>query len=83
LTDLHKRAAIEAFEHDQLLLPQDSTGLLEPENELERTWKISQAEIKQAVSGAAAAKGFELKLDQFGPYACDYTANGRYVFTCF
>jgi hypothetical protein len=77
LSELHKRAAVEAYEHDQLLLPQDSTGLLEPENELERTWKIGQDEIKANVGSAAAAKGFELKLDQFGPYVCDYTGNGR------
>lgn len=75
----HQATAISSFEHDDLLLPSDNAGLLEPENDVERTWRITQVEIKKDVGVSAAAKGFDLKLDSFGPYSMDYTSNGRCV----
>jgi U3 small nucleolar RNA-associated protein 7 len=62
---------------DAELLLENTGGFLEPEGELERTYKVRQDEIKQDVAVATAQKRFELKLDQLGPYICDFTRNGR------
>lgn len=81
LTDVstkHRAAARHAYEHDDLLLPENE-GLLETEGELERTWRVDQTEIRESVGVNAAAKSFELNLDTFGPYALDYTSNGRHL----
>lgn len=77
LAEAHKRSAQAAYEHDHFLAPSDNAGLLEAENELERTWKVTQDQIKDGVGSSVAAKGFELSLDQSGPYDIDYTPNGR------
>ncbi|KAK3066625.1 hypothetical protein LTS18_001597, partial [Coniosporium uncinatum] len=53
------------------------SGFLEPENELERTYKVRQNDIRQDIGIEAAKKGFELRLEGMGPYTCDYTRNGR------
>ena len=59
--------------------------MIETEGELERTFKVTQAQIKDNVGIDTATKGFELKLDGgkqgvgLGPYRCDYTRNGRHL----
>lgn len=59
------------------ILLEHEAGLLEPEHELERTFKVRQDEITQEVSVETAKKRFELKLDM-GPYDVgEYTRNGR------
>lgn len=55
----------------------EEAGLLEPENETEKTYQISQKEIVQAVDITAATKHFDLKLSHLGPYKIDYFRNGR------
>ncbi|ORY79904.1 U3 small nucleolar RNA-associated protein [Protomyces lactucae-debilis] len=60
------------------LLNVEDTGFLEPESALERTYKFTQPQIRKEVDVATAQKAFDLKLD-FGPYACDFTRNGRYL----
>ena len=50
---------------------------MEVETEMERTWKVGQDEIVGGSAIGVAAKAFSLKLDDFGPYAIDYTRNGR------
>lgn len=72
-------ASRHAHEHDDLLLPAQNHGLLETENALERTWRVTQDDILGASHVAAADKRFSLALDQFGPYAVDYTRNGRHL----
>lgn len=62
---------------DAEILLENTSGFLEPENELERTYKVRQDDIRQDVPIETAKKGFELKLDALGPYVCDYTRNGR------
>lgn len=62
---------------DAEILLENTSGFLEPEGELERTFKVRQDDIVDNVSVAAAQKRFELKLDQMGPYTCDYTRNGK------
>lgn len=71
----YKAAALQAKDAEILL--EHEAGFLEPEGELERTYKVRQDEIKQSVGIETAKKGFELKLEDLGPYRCDYTRNGR------
>jgi U3 small nucleolar RNA-associated protein 7 len=75
LENKYKTATLKAKDAEILL--ENSGGFLEPENELERTYKVRQDEIRQNVPIETAKKGFELKLDALGPYVCDYTRNGR------
>jgi len=74
LESKYREAALRA--KDAEILHESTGGFLEPETELERTYKISQDEIKKNVSVTTAKMGFELKLDG-GPYVAEYTRNGR------
>lgn len=62
---------------DAEILLENAPGFLEPETELERTYRVRQDEIKDEAAVETAQKGFELKLDDLGPYHCEYTRNGR------
>jgi U3 small nucleolar RNA-associated protein 7 len=75
LESKYKDATLKAKDAEILL--ENDGGFLEPEAELERTYKVSQREIQKnvAVQTAQIAK-FHLKLDT-GPYVADYTRNGR------
>lgn len=75
LEDRYKDAALKAKDAEILL--ENTSGFLEPEGELERTYKIRQGEVKASVAVETAKKGFELKLAGMGPYVHDYTRNGR------
>ncbi|KAF2190661.1 BING4CT-domain-containing protein [Zopfia rhizophila CBS 207.26] len=76
LESKYRNAALQAKNAEILL--DNSAGLLEPENELERTYKVRQDEIKAGVAIETAKKGFELRLEGLGPYdVCEYTRNGR------
>ena len=83
-----KRAAESARLANEYLntsAPGEGAGMIETEGELERTFKVTQAQIKDNVGIDTATKGFELKLDGgkqgvgLGPYRCDYTRNGRHL----
>lgn len=71
----YKDAVLKAKDAEILL--ENTGGFLEPETELERTYKVRQDEIQRDVAIETAKKGFELKLDTLGPYVFDYTRNGR------
>ncbi|OAL49868.1 BING4CT-domain-containing protein [Pyrenochaeta sp. DS3sAY3a] len=72
----NKQAAVEAKNVEILL--ENNAGLLEPEHELERTHRVRQDEIKREVGVETAKKGFELRLDNLGPYdVCSYSRDGR------
>ncbi|KAF2236661.1 BING4CT-domain-containing protein [Viridothelium virens] len=71
----YKDATVKAKDAEILL--ENDAGFLQPEGELERTYKIRQNEIKENATRETAKKGFDLKLDQMGPYLFDYTRNGR------
>ncbi|KAH7160710.1 small nucleolar ribonucleoprotein complex subunit [Dactylonectria macrodidyma] len=62
---------------DAELLLENTGGFLEPEAELERTYKVRQQDIVDDVAVDTAQKRFELKLDALGPYNFDYSRNGR------
>ena len=75
LEERYRDAALKAKDAEILL--ENSSGFLEPEGDLERTYKVRQDEIKSDVSVETAKKGFEVKLEGLGPYVCDYARNGR------
>ena len=75
LEERYKDAALKAKDAEILL--ENSAGFLQPEGELERTYKIRQDDIRADIDVETAKKGFELKLDSLGPYMHDYTRNGR------
>jgi len=62
---------------DAEILLENTGGFLEPESELERTYKVRQDDIVRDIAVETVQKRFELKLDRLGPYTCDYTRNGR------
>ena len=70
------RTATLAAKDSEILL-ENTAGLLEPETELEETYKVRQKDIAQDVSIETAKKGFSLSLPSLGPYVMDYTRNGR------
>lgn len=70
-----KEAVIKAKEAEILL--EHTDGFLEPETELERTYKVRQEDILEGVTEVTAKKRFELKLEQLGPYVFEYSRNGR------
>ncbi|CCE64929.1 hypothetical protein TPHA_0J01070 [Tetrapisispora phaffii CBS 4417] len=65
----------------EYLLP-ESVGFLEAENELEKTFKVKQDEIKASVDNSTANKALNLKLNDFGPYNIDYSRNGTHLLIC-
>ncbi|KAL2882459.1 putative U3 small nucleolar RNA-associated protein 7 [Colletotrichum sp. CLE4] len=75
LENKYRDATIKAKDAEILL--ENSGGFLEPETELERTYKVRQDEITEGVSVTTAQKRFELKLEELGPYVGEYTRNGR------
>jgi U3 small nucleolar RNA-associated protein 7 len=79
-TQLNRQSAhstrARAMVQDAALLLNDDAGMVQVEDEIERTWRVSQIDIAQG-AGEEAAKGRrEWKLDG-GPYRCRYTRNGR------
>ncbi|KAK4634842.1 putative U3 small nucleolar RNA-associated protein 7 [Fulvia fulva] len=71
----YKDAALKAKDAEILL--EHQSGFLEPEGELERTYKVRQDEIRSSVAVETAKQNFELKDLGLGPYTHDYTRNGR------
>jgi len=61
------------------VLTAEEAGLLEGDEEQEFTGQIKQQQIRKAVDTETAAKSFDLKLAEFGPYTCSYTRNGRHL----
>ena len=75
LEQKYKDATLKAKDAEILL--ENEPGYLEPEGELEKTYKVRQDELRKEIAIETAKKGFELKLETFGPYLVDYTRNGR------
>ena len=61
----------------EILLP-SRAGAIEVEGPMERTWRVSQSAIRDAVDVGIARKGAELALEG-GPYAVSWTRSGRHV----
>ena len=75
LESKNKDARLKA--RDAEILHENSAGLLEPEHELEKTWRVRQNDIQKELPLQSAKKGFDLKLKELGPYIAEYTRNGR------
>ena len=75
LEDKYQDATLKAKDAEILL--ENENGFLEPEGQLEKTYKFRQEDLKPHLTVETAKKGFELKLDDLGPYVVDYTRNGR------
>ncbi|KAK9454284.1 WD40-repeat-containing domain protein [Dipodascopsis uninucleata] len=73
--DQRFKEAARAAKSTELLL-QEEAGFLEAEG-MEKTYKVTQEDLRKQVDVTTAQRGFELKLDHFGPYRLDYTRNGR------
>ncbi|KAL2872778.1 WDR46/Utp7 family WD40 repeat domain-containing protein [Aspergillus lucknowensis] len=71
----YKAASLRA--KDAEILHEHEAGFLEPQGEMERTYRVRQDEIAANVGVETAKKKFELRLEDFGPYRMDYTRNGR------
>ncbi|KAK4140880.1 WD40-repeat-containing domain protein [Dichotomopilus funicola] len=71
----YKTAALKSKEAEILL--ENTSGFLEAETELERTYRVRQDDIQKEVGIDVAQKKFELKLEGLGPYVCEYSRNGR------
>lgn len=71
----YKESALRA--RDAEILLENEAGFIEPEGELERTYKVGQDDIRENVGIEVAKKGFELKMEDLGPYRADYTRNGK------
>lgn len=83
-----KRATHHAKMTDEYLhgaLPGENAGMIEVDDEMERTARVTQEQIREQVGVDTARKSFELKLGgnkgtvSLGPYRCDYTRNGRHL----
>ena len=75
LENKYKDATLKAKDAEILL--ENESGFLEPEGELERTYKLRQDDLRKDIGVETAKKGFELKLQGLGPYSAEYTRNGR------
>ncbi|EON64580.1 hypothetical protein W97_03813 [Coniosporium apollinis CBS 100218] len=71
----YRNASLKA--KDAEILNEHDSGFIQPEGELERTYKVRQEDVREAVGVETAKKGFELRLEGLGPYVSDYTRNGR------
>lgn len=70
--------AAEQSARAEILLGEEA-GWIEGDEEQEFTGQIKQTQIRRAVDTETAAKSFDLKLSDFGPYRISYTRNGRYL----
>ncbi|TFK65955.1 WD40 repeat-like protein [Pluteus cervinus] len=71
------RSKVLVDEAEDMLLMEDR-GYMEVEGDLEKTWRIGQADIAREAGGEAAKGRIEWKLEG-GPYKTRYTRNGRHL----
>ncbi|TIB68641.1 hypothetical protein E3P77_00988 [Wallemia ichthyophaga] len=72
----YQQASQRAFaDYQHYLLPDSSNGI-QPEHPLERTYKLNQSHIKDAVAVSTAQKSFSLSI-QSGVNALSYSNDGR------
>lgn len=69
-------AAIAAADAE-LVLHTESSGFIEVETEMERTYKLSQIELKNHLDEQTSRHIYDLTLDTYSPYGCNYDRSGR------
>ncbi|CCD22466.1 Utp7p NDAI_0A03090 [Naumovozyma dairenensis CBS 421] len=72
------RHAVASAAATEYLLP-ESIGFMEAEDEMEKTFKVKQSEIKSSVDVTTANKAMDLQLKEFGPYNINYSRNGTHL----
>ena len=73
-------AQVKEMREDAEMLGTTQAGAMKVEGEMERTWKITQSEVKENV-GVEAGKARKEWLLDGGAYVGRYSRNGRYVVT--
>ncbi len=76
---LAAEAAASAAAAHTWLLPSAPGGLEAEPGTLERTYKVSQADLGSLAETGAARKAFDLPLSDLGPYCVDYSRSGRFL----
>lgn len=71
---------VKEMREDAEMLGTTQAGAMEVEGEMERTWKITQSEVKES-AGIEAGKARREWLLDGGGYVGRYSRNGRYVVT--
>lgn len=61
------------------ILQVEQPGFIQPENDLEKTYKLSQDQLRQHVDLNTKNKIFDLDLAEHGPYRFKYSYNGRHL----
>jgi U3 small nucleolar RNA-associated protein 7 len=69
-------AAIAAADAE-LVLHTEESGFIEVENEMEKTYKLTQNQLKEHLDEQIAKKIYDLRLDQYSPYGMNYDPSGR------
>jgi hypothetical protein len=79
LLDRHEHKAAEAAELAARaeVLSTTQPGYLEPEGELERTYKVTQRQLKGEVDEQTSRQIYDLSLADAAPYAAAYSREGR------
>ena len=63
----------------EVILNTEQSGLIEVEHEMEKTYKLSQLELRRDhVDEQTARQIYDLKLGQYAPYGMSYDRSGRY-----
>lgn len=75
LIGLSAKAAAQA---EKWFLPIEG-GYLEPDEDLEKTYRYQQPDVVQNVDLLSSRKPFDMILPVLGPYTLEYTSNGRYM----
>lgn len=70
--------AVSSAAATEYLLP-ESAGFLETENEMEKTFKVRQSDIRDSVDVTTANKALDLSLKEFGPYSVNFSRNGTHL----
>lgn len=88
LGDRHLRSSIERKETKRLeaaiaaadaeiILHTEQSGFIEVENEMERTYKLTQKYLKEHLDEQTSRHIFDLRLDKYSPYGINYDRSGR------
>ncbi|KAB1221456.1 Ribosome maturation factor RimM [Morella rubra] len=76
--NLYGKSAKAAAKYEKWLMPSEG-GYLEAEGPVEKTWRIKQQDIGQAVDISSARNQYDVVLPAFGPYTMDFASNGEYM----
>ena len=61
----------------QILQDNDASGFLEPENDLEKTYRVSQRDVVREAPVQTARKAYDIQLSELGPYTAEYSRNSK------